>query len=138
MSKKRSRSNSTSKASRVLSKNANRRLHKPHRYMSRQLDLFTDYPLSMVEDNRTFDFDPYPKTTNGNRARYKANVRNFPTSVTSLPGNISPIAVSFQQPKNVIACVRRKIREEVLHAFNKTGKRGQRRPRRTPTSPVKC
>lgn len=49
-----------------------------------------------------------------------------------------PLILSFDYPKRVILCVRRKVRKEVLHALRKTGKGGQKRPRRTPYSNVRC
>lgn len=44
----------------------------------------------------------------------------------------------FDQPTKVLACVRRRIREEVLHAFRKTGRRGQHRPRYNELSGIRC
>lgn len=47
-------------------------------------------------------------------------------------------AISFDVPEKVAICVRRKMREEVLHALKKTGKRGQKRPRFTWYSKIAC
>lgn len=51
-----------------------------------------------------------------------------------------PAAVRFVNPRNVIVCVRRKMRKEVLHALKKTGGRGgkNRRPRRNSLSNIHC
>lgn len=49
-----------------------------------------------------------------------------------------PQAVSFVAPRRVLVCVRRQIRREVLHAFRKTGRSGQRSPRLTQWSGVHC
>lgn len=48
--------------------------------------------------------------------------------------------VGFQHPWQVMICIRRKQRKEVLHAFKKTGSGGgkQRRPRRNFWSEVRC
>ena len=46
--------------------------------------------------------------------------------------------VQFAQPKNVLVCVRRNVRKQVLHALNKTGQSGQRRPRRNEHSEISC
>lgn len=49
-----------------------------------------------------------------------------------------PFRLAFQAPAETVACVRRSRRKEVLFAKNKAGKRGQKRPRRTAWSDVKC
>lgn len=46
--------------------------------------------------------------------------------------------VAFEQPSKVLICVRRQIRKEVLHALNKSGKSGQRSPRRNYFSEISC
>lgn len=46
--------------------------------------------------------------------------------------------VAFSEPDKVLICVRRSRRREVLHALKKTGKRGQRRPRRNFYSKISC
>lgn len=54
-----------------------------------------------------------------------------------LPGTL-PSGIRFQAPEDVVICVRRSIRREVLHAFRKTGRRGQRKPRFSFHSKIKC
>lgn len=51
-----------------------------------------------------------------------------------------PAAVAFGRPDSVLVCVRRKMRREVMHALQKTGRgRGrQKRPRRNWTSGISC
>lgn len=49
-----------------------------------------------------------------------------------------PVTLGFLTPKKVLICVRRKMRKEVLHAFKKTGKGGQKRPLRTQFSNFHC
>lgn len=46
--------------------------------------------------------------------------------------------IAFREPDRVLVCVRRNIRKEVLHAFRKTGRVGQRRPRRSFYSSISC
>lgn len=59
---------------------------------------------------------------------------------TALSPITKPISerVAFVDPRRVITCIRRRIREEVLHALRKTGKTGQRRPKWTEYSHVSC
>lgn len=50
-----------------------------------------------------------------------------------------PSRIRFDQPRRVLICIRRKVREEVLHALGRTG-RGQKRrdPRRNAHSHISC
>lgn len=101
--------------------------------------------LLEVQDNRAYypeDFrpaldiagrphtlqSPSPKKTKLNKDRF-ASLRAFPSS-----------RVQFTNSQNVLLCVRRKRRKEVLHALKKTGrgKRKQRRPRRSRYSSISC
>lgn len=51
----------------------------------------------------------------------------------------SPITrLHFSNPARVLVCIRRKIRKQVLHAFRKTGKGGQKRPLRTRYRDISC
>lgn len=49
-----------------------------------------------------------------------------------------PFQIAFTAPGDTIVCVRRARRKEVLHAKRKTGKRGQRKPRRSRFRDIKC
>lgn len=49
-----------------------------------------------------------------------------------------PFRLAFQAPSETVVCVRRSRRKEVLFAKGKAGKRGQRRPRRSAWSDIKC
>lgn len=49
-----------------------------------------------------------------------------------------PSQLQFTAPAETIICVRRSRRKEVLFAKRKTGRAGQKQPRRTPWSEVKC
>lgn len=46
--------------------------------------------------------------------------------------------VVMASPLKPLICAKRQIRKEVLHAFNKTGKTGQKRPRFTEHSNIHC
>lgn len=50
----------------------------------------------------------------------------------------SPRSVGFVDAKRTLICVRRKIRKEVLHALNKTGRSGQNKPKYNIYSGVRC
>lgn len=95
-----------------------------------------------VQDNRTFypeefrpalDIDgrphtfqyPSPKKTRLNKDRF-AGLRKLSSRV------------QFANSENVLICVRRKRRKEVLHALKKTGRGGQKRRRRTRYSSISC
>lgn len=54
-----------------------------------------------------------------------------------LGGYVTP-KLAFSNPSKVLICVRRQMRKEILHAFNKAGKRGQRRPRFNQFSKISC
>lgn len=71
---------------------------------------------------------PSPKKTKLNKDRF-AYLRAFPSS-----------RVQFTNSQNVLLCIRRKRRKEVLHALKKTGrgKGKQRRPRRSRYSSISC
>lgn len=56
----------------------------------------------------------------------------------SFPALYEPDFQAFAVPDRVLICVRRKRRKEVLHALKKTGKGGQKRPRRNWYSDVTC
>lgn len=56
------------------------------------------------------------------------------TSLYSPPIN----KIEFTQPKQVLICVRRQRRREILHALGKAGQKGQRKPKRNFWSEVSC
>lgn len=53
-------------------------------------------------------------------------------------GSQTKATVAFDAPEKVLVCVRRKIRQEVLHAIGKTGKKGQRKPKFNQYSNISC
>lgn len=67
----------------------------------------------------------------------KQKQSNRKNSLTNLFKSV-PARIGFDKPKDVLICVRRKIRERVLHALKKTGKKGQRRPKFNWYSSITC
>jgi len=49
-----------------------------------------------------------------------------------------PYQIAFQAPAQTLVCVRRRTRQQVLHAKRKTGKGGQRKSRWRKWSTVRC
>lgn len=97
--------------------------------------------LSSIEDFRKFDFEPATRPArlfSGVPAKF--SVSATPIKKSRAPGRQAKqrVQLSFNAPRETIVCVRRSTRKEVLFAKNKTGKRGQRKPRRTPWSNYKC
>lgn len=94
-------------------------------------DLRTFYPdenrPALLNTGRPHSLQyPSPKKTRLNKDRF--------SSLRSLSSR-----VQFAQPENVLVCVRRKRRKEVLFAKQKTGRgKKQRRPRRGRWSSISC
>lgn len=88
--------------------------------------------LSEVEDRRTY----HP---GGRDSRPPSSPRRHLVSTTPKFTNASArVFEQFKAPAHALVCVRRKIRDQVLHALRKTGK-GSGRPRRfNQFSKVKC
>jgi len=93
--------------------------------------------LTTIEDLRTFDFEP---------ATRPARLFSGSIATVGLDGagrkktksNFQHAQIAFTAPRETLVCVRRSRRKEVLFAKKKTGKRGQRRPRRSKWSSYKC
>lgn len=88
--------------------------------------------LREIEDRRNF----HP-------AGPQRDARSFALSSHSLSASPSkrrdvPRGVSFAVPDEVLICVRRRQRKEVLHALDKTGRAGQKPPRRNYYSDIHC
>lgn len=102
-------------------------------------------PLILFEDRRRFHpsgiFAP-AKTLHGS-LRFNLKDRHYAT-VKPSPFNSFPrrsqtkAALAFHAPNRVLVCVRRRRRKEVLFAQRKTGRLGQRRPRRNLYSSISC
>lgn len=80
--------------------------------------------LGLFEDHRFWTPEPYEvaRTFKGSPARLRIGQATHP-----LPGRrralLSP-SVAFQRPESLPLCVRRGIRQRVLHALGVTGRRG--------------
>lgn len=96
---------------------------------------FQGFAYNLVEDRRTFHperaFRP-ALLFSGRPSR-----TTFKPSSVRYPGDV-PARVMFRAPPKVLVCVRRQARKEVLHALRKTGRVGQRAPRRNLFSSVSC
>lgn len=94
-------------------------------------------PNLATQDLRSFDFDKASRP-----AKLFSGVAARVDVATPKKGTRSskrvPAQLAFTAPRETLVCVRRARRKEVLHALRKTGKGGQRRPRRSPWSKIKC
>lgn len=93
--------------------------------------------LSAIDDMRSFDFEPATRPARlFSGATASVNVTQSPKKQIGR-GRV-PYQIAFQAPAETLVCVRRYRRREVLFAKKKTGKGGQRRPRRSKWSGTKC
>lgn len=83
-------------------------------------------PLQEFEDRRVLPRKIAPKTFSTRPYRLK------------VPKNAPLHHVGFDVPKQVLLCVRRKRRKEVLFATGGAGKPNKRKPRRNKYSNVRC
>lgn len=104
--------------------------------------LATPHP---VEDRRVFHperADRPALAIDGRPARFTLN--NRPQKKSRLQARFRSVAsqtkaaVAFQAPRQVLVCVRRQRRKEVLFAKRQAGRRGLRKPRRTWLSSISC
>lgn len=136
-----------SRRRRVTPSNANRRLPTtvtsprslPYQYDLE--DLIRSDRLTEIEDRRTYhpEGESRPARSISKRAHRLELAKPVVSQWNELPGYsgiYSPVA--FTQPHNVLVCIRRKQRKEVLHALNKAGKAGQKTPRRSAYSDIQC
>lgn len=104
---------------------------------------------ALIDDRRRWDPGDTPRDAFGRQARVvmspKASPKNRQRSGVKfkhLEGNFPRALLrevqSFQDPRRVMICVRRKSRREVLFAIRKTGKGARSRKRRNEWSNVKC
>lgn len=108
-----------------------------------QFDLF---PLSDVEDRRTYhpegSFAPARSFSKPRHRLVAVDRRPKKNQVFSHFGSRgisgTKAIIAFKAPDKVLVCVRRSIRKQVLHALNKSGRRGQRKPRFNYYSSVSC
>ena len=107
--------------------------------------------LRLFEDRRRWHPEgKYAPARSFSRSRHRLKVGEAPETVrrsgqTSrrdtryAPKLRYPSAtIGFTAPSSVLVCVRRNMRRQVLHALRKTGKVGQRRPRRSWYSSISC
>jgi len=100
-------------------------------------------PLQAIEDRRQYHPEgPARPARSWSSARHRLVVtpqrRESVLADTYTP--TVPVGVSFEAPRRVAICVRRKQRREVLHALMKTGRgsRHHRKPRKSYYSEVNC
>lgn len=94
--------------------------------------------LLPIDDRRSFDFEPASRPARlftGSTAQITATPI---TKKTARAQQRVPYQIAFTAPKQTLVCIRRKRRKEVLHALNKTGRGGQKKPRRSPFSNTRC
>lgn len=95
-------------------------------------------PLTLIDDLRTFDFEPGTRPARLFSGSI-ATVGFVPNVNKKSQGRSRvPYQIAFTAPSETLVCVRRRRRKEVLFAKKKTGKGGQRRPRRSKWSDYKC
>ena len=135
MARKRNKTNSRNysrKQTRVASRNTNRSRLRSAIFNNQ----YSNYNHRFVEDRRTYNPTYKPRTVSGKTATVTHNATdNRLKNNTTTP---LPYSGKFENFKKVMICVRRKQRKEVLHAYKKTGKGGQRRPHRNQYSNIKC
>jgi len=103
---------------------------------------FPSSSLTQIQDLRTFDFSPGTrpaKLFSGSNASvgFVPNV-NHGRQAKGRQAKLFNGQMAFTAPAQTLVCVRRARRKEVLFAKKKTGKGGQRKPRRSTWSNYKC
>lgn len=114
-------------------------LSTPSRHLT-TLDQFKG-PLRELEDRRQWHpLGPYaPARTIGRRARIQSKNDTRQNRYTKYDPRLrSTAALTFAEPQQVLICARRKIRREVIHAFRKNGRKGQKPARRNFWSRISC
>lgn len=109
-----------------------------------------DVPLAQIEDRRLFhplrQYRP-PRRLDGTTARIgvadrrpsrQQVKRSFATKQHHAIRSQTKGFLTFQEPANVVVCVRRQRRKEVLFATGGAGKRSKRPPRRNAFSSISC
>lgn len=106
-------------------------------------------PLQLYEDRRLWHPEgAFAPAKSFSRARHRLTLQTYTPAPRSLNrdrfahlrsfNRQTKARISFAQPDRVLICVRRNIRKQVLHAFRKTGKVGQKRPKFTFYSRISC
>lgn len=132
---------SRSRRGRVTTDNAKRSLPLSQPYRLSAFDRRRQMRFSFMqetEDRRTWHPEgPQRPARSLYRARHWLTLAQ-PRKANQRPSRGVPVAVGFEDARNVLICQRRQRRREVLHALRKAGKTGQRRPRRSWYSSVSC
>lgn len=128
---------------------ANRRLPRSQTPSVSPRRMQSDF-LRSVSDGRFFNPEPSyvsQRSLSGLRHRlklYEPRARRIVSSrhessvqMRSVQSSV-PTAIGFTAPKSMLVCVRRQQRREVMHALNKSGRGGQKRPRFNEFSKVRC
>lgn len=143
MSRRSRRNYSNSGGRRVTPANANRRLPTPVTSPRSMVQLDLEDLLRQVEDRRRYHpmGESSPALSTSGRKHTLRAVAPTPVPVKNVvlaKPSPFPTGVGFSAPDNVIVCIRRKKRKEVLHALGKAGKAGQKAPRRSAYSEIHC
>ena len=95
--------------------------------------------LQKLEDRRTFhpEKNYRPLSHVRNAAKLIAVDRTYSNNKRPIPSH-TKARIAFADPKRIALCIRRQKRKEVLHALNKTGKIGQKKPQRNEYSSISC
>lgn len=127
---------SKNRHTRGSSRNATQRVRLPNPNLTQTLvaDLNDLNSLTEIEDLRQkFVTTPIPRRIDSKHIRLAPRPihrDNF--------DHIQPAPfLGFENPLMVVRCIRKKARKQVLHAFKKTGKGGQKKPRRK-QSEIRC
>lgn len=106
------------------------------------------YGIKNYEDRRQYHPDSFYKTPTTLTETLKFRVPTYtPAQNVNLlkKSKYTPFKtfsptneIAFGTPEKTLICIRRNIRKQVLHALNKTGKTGQRRPKWNYNSKISC
>lgn len=140
MSRRSRRNYSNSGGRRVTPANANRRLPTPVTSPRSMVQLDLEDLLRQVEDRRRYHpmGESSPALNTSGRQHTLTYAPRHTNSTQLAKPSALPKGVGFTTPQNVVVCIRRKKRQEVLHALKKAGKAGQKAPRRSAYSEIHC
>lgn len=93
--------------------------------------------LKQVQDLRTFDFEPGTRPAFSLSGGVASVGAVSPQKPKQAPSKV-PYQLAFSAPAETLVCVRRRRRKEVLFAKRKTGRAGQKKPRRSKWSSYQC
>lgn len=93
--------------------------------------------LRLYEDRRTWSPEK-PSARVPRSFSRPTQLRGTSDTRSSHSAKFPPSAQAFKNRDEVLMCVRRRVRKEVLHALKKTGRGGQKSPRWNAWSQVHC